>query len=70
MVVHGARPARPDAAPCTRTWNFVATMPDRCDALGPDLDAVESERRDGVAHALERQAEVEQRADGHVAADA
>ena len=38
--------------------------------LRPDLDAVEPEHADRVAHALDREAEIEQRADGHVTADA
>src|SRR5262249_28316768 len=39
-------------------------------ALGPDLDAVQPERAHRVAHALDRQAEVEQGSHGHVTADA
>ena len=46
-----------------------------CDAralrpLGPDLDTVETEHRHGIADALDRQPEVDQRANGHVTADA
>jgi DnaK suppressor protein len=40
------------------------------DALSVDRDAVEAERGDRVAHAREREAEIEQRAHGHVAAHA
>src|SRR5262249_26027862 len=38
--------------------------------LRPDLDALEPERAYRLAHALDREAEIEQRADGHVTADA
>jgi hypothetical protein len=44
--------------------------PGSLDPFGRDGDAVEVETCDGIPHGVERHTGVEQRADGHVAADA
>jgi len=53
-----------------RTWNFVAAMPERAIGSVATSTSRRPERLDRVADVRERQTEMEQRADGHVAADA